>query len=120
MDEENDTEDLINCQICCEEYSLQDRIPRFLPCTHTICEICIVQILSLESKGIYYRPQTKFAKVMFLHLSVSHSVHRAGGVHGRGYAWQGGVCGRGREWQAGCAWQGGHAWQGGMRGMHTP
>ena len=26
----------------------------------------------------YYRPQTKFAKVMFLHLCVSHSVH--GGV----------------------------------------
>ena len=25
-----------------------------------------------------YRPQTKFAKVMFLHLSVSHSVHRGG------------------------------------------
>ena len=24
----------------------------------------------------FYRPQTKFAKVMFLHLSVSHSVHR--------------------------------------------
>ena len=23
----------------------------------------------------FYRPQTKFAKVMFLHLSVSHSVH---------------------------------------------
>ena len=23
-----------------------------------------------------YRPQTKFVKVMFLHLSVSHSVHR--------------------------------------------
>ena len=29
----------------------------------------------------YYRPQTKFAKVMFLHLSVSHSVH--GGYLGR-------------------------------------
>ena len=27
----------------------------------------------------FYRPQTKFAKVMFLHLSVSHSVHREGG-----------------------------------------
>ena len=26
----------------------------------------------------FYRPQTKFAKVMFLHLSVSHSVHREG------------------------------------------
>ena len=28
----------------------------------------------------YYRPQTKFAKVMFLHLSVSHSVHGGGGL----------------------------------------
>ena len=27
----------------------------------------------------FYRPQTKFAKVMFLHLSVSHSVHGGGG-----------------------------------------
>ena len=27
-----------------------------------------------------YRPQTKFVKVMFLHLSVSHSVHGGGGV----------------------------------------
>ena len=27
---------------------------------------------------LFYRPQTKFAKVMFLHLSVSHSVHRGG------------------------------------------
>ena len=26
----------------------------------------------------YYRPQTKFAKVMFLRLSVGHSVHRGG------------------------------------------
>ena len=26
-----------------------------------------------------YHPQTKFAKVMFLHLSVSHSVHGGGG-----------------------------------------
>ena len=26
----------------------------------------------------FYRPQTKFAKVMFLHVSVSHSVHRGG------------------------------------------
>ena len=28
----------------------------------------------------FYRPQTKFAKVMFLHVSVSHSVHRGGGI----------------------------------------
>ena len=31
----------------------------------------------------YYHPQTKFAKVMFLHLPVSHSVHQ-GDLHPRG------------------------------------
>ena len=35
-----------------------------------------------------YRPQTKFAKVMFLHLSVSHSVHRRGEYLGRYSPWQ--------------------------------
>ena len=30
--------------------------------------------------GTNYRPQTMFAKVMFLHLSVSHSVHKRRGV----------------------------------------
>ena len=34
-----------------------------------------------NSEGdVYYRPQTKFVKVMFLHLSVSHSVFKGGGV----------------------------------------
>ena len=41
-----------------------------------------------------YRPQTKFAKVMFLHVSVSHSVHR--GVSAPGGAWPWGVPGPGR------------------------
>ena len=35
-------------------------------------------VLVLITEGFHYRPQTKFAKVMFLHLSVSHSVHRRG------------------------------------------
>ena len=49
----------------------------------------------------------------------------AGGMHGRGYAWQracvvggyivGGVCGRGHEWQGVCM-AGGHVWCG--AGMH--
>ena len=39
-----------------------------------------VKIFTTQS---YYRPQTKFAKVMFLHLSVSHSVH-GGGCPGPG------------------------------------
>ena len=35
----------------------------------------------------FYRPQTKFAKVIFLHLSVSHFVHRGGGVPGQVPPW---------------------------------
>ena len=50
----------------------------------------------------------KFAKVMFLHLSVSHSVHR-GGVGGGG---GGGMCGGGHAWQGGIHGSGGHVWQG--------
>ena len=40
----------------------------------------------------YYRPQTKFAKVMLLHLFVSHSVHKGGGMHGRGACVVRGAC----------------------------
>ena len=85
----------------------------------------------------FYRPQTKFAKVMFSQVSVcpQGGMHGrggglawqgaciAGGVHGRGHAWQrvcmaGGVHGRGAcVAGAGCVWQGGMhrrgcAWQG--------
>ena len=62
---------------------------------------------------------------MFLHLSVSHSVHVGGGglcgggvcgrggmcgmgwwcMHGRGVLWQGGMCGRGVCMAGGYAWQ---------------
>ena len=70
---------------------------------------------------LFYRPQTKFAKVMLLHLSVSLSVW--GCVHG-GHVWQG-VCAWGCAWWGacvvggmhgrGCVWWG-HMWQGGMHG----
>ena len=75
-----------------------------------------------------YRPQTKFVKVMFLHLSVSHSVHRGacmvGGMHGcGGHVWllgvcmvAGGVCG---YWGACVVVRGMHGCQGlcGCRGV---
>ena len=34
--------------------------------------------VGIKKMIIFYRLQTKFAKVMFLHLSVSHSVHGGG------------------------------------------
>ena len=66
----------------------------------------------------FYRPQTKFVKVMFFYMCVS--VHR-GAMHGRGacmageHAFQGGMHGRGSCMVGGYAWQGsmhgrGHAW----------
>ena len=56
----------------------------------------IKEIRFYHSKLFYYRLQTKFAKVMFLHLSVSHSVHRGGGrvrgvLRGRSKISQGGA-----------------------------
>ena len=59
-----------------------------------------------SSITFHYRPQTKFAKVIFLQVSVCPQ----GGVHG---PWVGGgMCG---TWQ-GCAWQGGACVAGGMCG----
>ena len=53
----------------------------------------------------YYRPQTKFTKVMFLHLSVCHSVHRGVsrptsrmGVGLQAHTWGGGSPGSHLEW----------------------
>ncbi len=54
MDEED--EDLTTCQICFEDYDMNERIPRFLPCTHTVCEMCIVQIISVKNKGKFRCP----------------------------------------------------------------
>ena len=75
-----------------------------------------------------YRPQTKFAKVIFSQVSVCS---QGGGVHGKGVCMAGGMCGRGACMAGGCACQGcmhgwgvcmsgGHAWQGACMtgGMH--
>ena len=96
---------------------------------------CCEPMLSLSRSCFFHCPQMKFVKVMFLHLSVSHPVHRgaceqgrvcmAGSVHGRGHLWQR-ACMAGGLHDGECAWQGvcmvggvhggGHAWQGDMCG----
>ena len=88
---------------------------RFLVTTFFLCDI-------LTSKGNHYRLQTKFAKVMFLHVCVCPWE----GMHGRGCAWQGAcmvgecawwgsMCGR-RACMTGGVHGGGHVWQRGS--MH--
>ena len=57
-----------------------------------------------------YHPQTNFAKVMFLHLSVGHSVHRGVCMAG-GFMWQ-----VGHVWRDACV-AGGHVWQGCVHGQ---
>ena len=39
-------EDLLTCGVCLEEYQNSGpHIPRLLPCTHTVCEWCLIQLL---------------------------------------------------------------------------
>ena len=69
----------------------------------------------------YYRPQTKFAKVMFLQVSVCPQSGGGACVAG-GHAWQWACVAGGACMVGGCAWQGGmhgggHAWQG-WQGVH--
>ena len=64
-----------------------------LPCTRLVQKPYILA----RGEVAYYRPQTKFAKVMFLQVSVCP---RGGGVRGWGHAWQGGGM-HGRGWQGG-------------------
>ena len=40
----------------------------------------MLQMVNINVQHYFYRPQTNSAKVMFLHLSVSHSVHRRGAI----------------------------------------
>ena len=41
--------DLLNCVVCLEEY--QDsgsHVPKLLPCTHTLCEKCLIELLGQQ------------------------------------------------------------------------
>ena len=40
------------------------------------CHVLMCQVLIASTFGYFYRPQRSCGKVMFSHLSVSHSVHR--------------------------------------------
>ena len=116
------------CGLCGGLPKCDDKIfPRFLQ---------IIDMLNMDSvhntyKFIfnYYRPKTKFAKVMFSQVSVCPQGGvrgTGGGMHGRGCGvWQGacmvGVCmAEGHVWRGGMHGRGpvwwGHAWPGGMCG----
>ena len=101
------------------------RLARPSYCTHH------PMIHILPFNHFYFRPQTKFAKVMFSQVSVCLSTGEGhawlgGGLYGKGqcawprgmHVWGAGVMGRGHVWPGGAhAWQGRHVWLGGgMRG----
>ena len=42
-------EDLLSCGICLEEYQNSGcHVPRLLPCTHTLCEKCLIELLGQQ------------------------------------------------------------------------
>ena len=46
-DKQGSLELLLSCQVCLEEYGEDgEHVPRLLPCTHTVCESCIKQLIS--------------------------------------------------------------------------
>ena len=50
------------------------------PITFTTCKDRQSWVQHISWDTYIYRPQTKFVKVMFLHVSVNHSVHRGNGI----------------------------------------
>ena len=46
-DEPSSLEDLLSCFICTNEFEQSgDHVPRLLPCTHTLCEKCIKELIA--------------------------------------------------------------------------
>ena len=91
--------------------------------TRVISMLCFFK----KNEIIFTARKQSCRKVMFSHLSISHSVHKgacvagvvvcvAGGVHGRGACKEGDMYHRGHAWWGACVaggvWQAGHAWQG--------
>ena len=79
-------------------------------CFHDICAIFLysqISFLLQQFSDSNYRPQTNFAKVMFLQVSVCPRVGGSvwqGGVCGGGVCVAGGMRGTGRAWQRGHEW----------------
>ena len=57
-------DDMTNCPVCFEVYAeTGSHIPRLLPCTHTVCELCIQQLI--QGKQALHCPECR----------VRHPVH---------------------------------------------
>ena len=79
------------CQVCLEDYGeTGDHVPRLLPCSHTLCETCIDQMIRGHilqcpechqkhgaSRGRKSFPQNKFILVNVKRISTSKEEHRA-------------------------------------------
>ena len=50
-------DDTSGCPICYGKFDTEECVPRLLPCTHTLCEVCILKILG--NKRIFKCPQCR-------------------------------------------------------------
>lgn len=48
---EDETEDLSTCSVCFNQYDKNERIPKFLPCSHTFCLLCLKGLYSLAQQA---------------------------------------------------------------------
>lgn len=40
-DQDDESEDFITCSVCFLDYEAETRLPKLLPCGHTICIFCL-------------------------------------------------------------------------------
>ena len=45
-EQKKEFDDTSGCPVCFELFDIQQRIPRILPCSHTLCELCMAEILN--------------------------------------------------------------------------
>jgi uncharacterized protein YbaR (Trm112 family) len=54
----------INCPICYDTFNDKDKIPRILPCGHTFCQVCLLDlrtsnILTCPTCRKFFSPEVK-------------------------------------------------------------
>lgn len=60
---------ILECQICFEEYDINNKKPVVLECGHSICNICLAQILSSNNANLKKCP---FDKILLTYQQIQN------------------------------------------------